>query len=128
MWGILVAVGHLATDAAETGEIASRQVLSVTPASHLTRRRPSSRAAASSSTDTLFPRAVRGEDYSRYASATWAQAVRWLHASSATITGEGADAYSAMRDLAAASVERALYPQEEQLVAELMQREWNGIL
>jgi hypothetical protein len=98
--------------------------------SRLPRRHPTSRPTAPSSVDAAFPRAVRGEDYSRYAAAMWGQGVRWLRgevAAAAAAQNVIPDVYTVLHAAAVACVERNLYPQEEQLLSELIQREWDAI-
>jgi hypothetical protein len=77
--------------------------------------------------DSSFPRAVRGEDYSRYAAAMWSQGVRWLSGEIAIASEDVTHhAYTVLRQAAVASVGRELYPQEQQLLSELIHREWDG--
>lgn len=79
--------------------------------------------------DARFPHAVRGEDYSRYAAATWGQAVRWLRREPVRgVEHTPHDVYAVLHAAAQRHLERDLYPQEEQLISELVQREWDAIV
>jgi hypothetical protein len=99
------------------------------PLSRTQRRHPACRPVASHSPDACFPAAVRGEDYSRYAAAMWGQAVRWLRSEVVdAIDDVTEDAYTVLLAAAAVSVERDLYPQEKQLLSELVHREWDTLV
>jgi len=78
---------------------------------------------------TLFPAAVAGEQYARYAKSVWAQAHRWLeaHWNAANATATTAlDARLKLRAIAATDVKRHLHPQEEQLLSEMVHAAWNA--
>lgn len=89
-------------------------------------QRPSSEAEL----DSTFPRAIAGEEYDRYARAMWAQGQRWIHGHWPRVTGITAsertmhDAADLLRALVAREVGRLLYPQEEQLLGELLHANW----
>jgi hypothetical protein len=75
----------------------------------------------------LFPAAVSGEQYERYAKAVWNQANRWLavhwaHASERATTA--LDVRQILRSVAATDIHRHLYPQEEQLLSEIVHASW----
>ena len=76
-----------------------------------------------------FPAAVAGEQYERYAKSVWTQAHQWLnvHWSHAAQTAATAlDVRQKLRAIAAANVNRHLYPQEEQLLSEIVHAAWNA--
>jgi hypothetical protein len=77
--------------------------------------------------DFQFPRAVAGEDYERYARSMWRQADRWFqqHAWMAASVAEMQEAREIMWAVANASIGRALYPQEERLLSELLHAHWD---
>jgi hypothetical protein len=59
----------------------------------------------------------------------WGQAVRWLRFEAASaLLDITQHANTVLREAAVASVERELYPQEEQLLSELIHREWNAMV
>lgn len=77
--------------------------------------------------DDRFPRAVAGEDYERYARAMWPQALRWLRKHLHRVTGAELtldDARDVLRSIGSFDLARRLYPQEERLLAELLQTNW----
>jgi len=78
--------------------------------------------------DLRFPRAVAGEEFDRYARVVWSQAQRWLRRNWHRVTGLDVtmhDARETLRAIAAIDVSRRLYPQEEQLLSEVLQEAWN---
>jgi hypothetical protein len=78
---------------------------------------------------TLFPAAVAGEQYERYAKSVWAQANRWLTshwADAAATPATALDVRQKLRSVAAADVKRHLYAQEEQLLSEIVHAAWNA--
>ena len=75
----------------------------------------------------MFPRAVAGEQYPRYAKSVWTHAQRWLtshwvHATKGATTVM--DARLKLRALAATDLNRHLNEQEEQLLSEIVQSAW----
>jgi hypothetical protein len=77
----------------------------------------------------LFPAAVAGEQYDRYAKSVWAQAQRWLgrHWLRATQAASTAlDVRQKLRAVAAKDVNRHLHPQEEQLLSEIVHAAWDA--
>ncbi|MDB4875983.1 MAG: hypothetical protein JWM41_2429 [Gemmatimonadetes bacterium] len=86
------------------------------------------RSTNESGPDTRFPRAVAGEQFDRYARVVWSQGQRWVRkhwhrVSSADFTMH--DARETLRSFAAIDLSRRLYPQEEQLLSEVLQEAWN---
>ena len=78
-------------------------------------------------TEIHFPAAVAGEQYERYAKSVWAQAHRWLavHWSRASERATTAlDVRQRLRAVAATDINRHLYPQEEQLLSEIVHAAW----
>src|SRR4051812_7047774 len=76
---------------------------------------------------TLFPAAVAGEQYERYAKSVWAQAHQWVNArwqSAANTAATALDVRQKLRGAAATDVKRHLYPQEEQLLSEIVHEAW----
>jgi len=74
-----------------------------------------------------FPAAVAGEQYERYAKSVWAQANRWLsvHWTTASERATTAlDVRQKLRAVAAVDINRHLYPQEEQLLSEIVHASW----
>jgi hypothetical protein len=74
-----------------------------------------------------FPAAVAGEQYERYAKSVWAQAHRWLalHWPQASERASTAlDVRQRLRAVAATDINRHLYPQEEQLLSEIVHASW----
>jgi ribosomal protein L29 len=76
----------------------------------------------------MFPRAVAGEQYARYAKSVWTHAQRWLtshwvHA--ARGAASEMDARLKLRALAATDLNRHLNEQEEQLLSEIVQLAWS---
>jgi hypothetical protein len=83
--------------------------------------------SADEALDSRFPRAVAGEEYHRYARVVWPQAQRWIRkhwprAARADCTMD--DARDVLHTLAGIDLARRLYPQEEQLLGELLQVAW----
>jgi hypothetical protein len=77
----------------------------------------------------LFPRAVAGEDYVRYAKSVWPQAQRWLEVHWAGATRDATtvlDARLKLRAIAATDIHRHLYAQEEQLLSEIVHAAWDA--
>jgi hypothetical protein len=77
----------------------------------------------------VFPGAVAGEQYPRYAKSVWAQAHRWLakHWSTATIGAATAlDVRLKLRAIAAREIRRHLYTEEEQLLSEIVHGAWTS--
>ena len=77
--------------------------------------------------DVHFPAAVTGEQYERYAKAVWAQANRWLSvhwARAAERATTVLDVRQKLRAVAAVDINRHLYPQEEQLLSEIVHASW----
>ena len=77
--------------------------------------------------DVQFPRAVAGEDFDRYARAVWHQGQRWIRRHWPRIYGPDVtmhDARASLCAVAAIDVVRRLYPQEQQLLSELVYRAW----
>ena len=75
----------------------------------------------------LFPAAVAGEQYERYAKSVWAQANQWLavHWSRASDQATTAiDVRQRLRAIAATDIKRHLYPQEEQLLSAIVHASW----
>jgi hypothetical protein len=71
----------------------------------------------------LFPAAVAGEQYERYAKSVWTQAHHWvaLHwARAAERATTGLDVRQKLRAIAATDIKRHLYPQEEQLLSAIV--------
>ncbi|HEY4219610.1 MAG TPA: hypothetical protein VGM67_20900 [Gemmatimonadaceae bacterium] len=86
------------------------------------------RPATDAGPDARFPRAVAGEEFDRYARVVWSQAQRWLRRNWHRVTGLDVtmhDARETLRAVAAIDVARRLYPQEEQLLSEILQEAWN---
>lgn len=80
------------------------------------------------SSSALFPAAVSGEQYPRYAKSVWAQAHQWLsaHWAGAAATATTAlDVRQKLRAVAATEVKRHLHPHEEQLLSEIVHAAWN---
>lgn len=79
--------------------------------------------------DTRFPRAVPGEAFDRYARVAWHQGQRWMRKHWHRVTGPDVssmhDAREALRSVAAFDLSRRLYPQEEQLLSEVLHQAWN---
>jgi hypothetical protein len=76
---------------------------------------------------TLFPAAVAGEQYERYAKAVWAKAHQWVSARWEAAAGPATtalDVRQILRGAAAIDVKRHLYPQEEQLLSEIVHEAW----
>jgi hypothetical protein len=79
--------------------------------------------------ETRFPAAVAGEQYARYAKSVWTQAHQWLNAHwahAAQTAASALDARQKLRAIAATNVNRHLYPQEEQLLSEIVHAAWNA--
>jgi hypothetical protein len=77
--------------------------------------------------ETLFPAAVAGEQYERYAKSVWAQAHQWLsvHWSRASDQATTAlDVRQKLRAIAATDIKRHLYAQEEQLLSAMVHASW----
>ena len=77
----------------------------------------------------MFPRAVAGEQYSRYAKSVWAHAQRWLTShwvQAARGVNSEMDARLKLRALAATDLNRHLNEQEEQLLSEIVQAAWTA--
>jgi hypothetical protein len=77
--------------------------------------------------DTRFPRAVAGEEFDRYARVVWRQAQRWTHKHWHRVTAPDLtmhDAREVLRSFAAIDLARRLYPQEEQLLSEVLYETW----
>lgn len=77
----------------------------------------------------LFPAAVAGEQYDRYAKSVWALAQHWLdrHWLRATQAASTAlDVRQKLRAIAATDVNRHLHPQEDQLLSEIVHAAWNA--
>lgn len=75
--------------------------------------------------DESFPRAVAGEDYDRYARVMAKRADEWLVAHADRLHGVAIDAEELRARLRAAAVtelRRELYPQEERLLSDVLQR------
>jgi hypothetical protein len=77
----------------------------------------------------IFPRAVAGEQYSRYAKSVWTHAQRWLtshwmYATKGAMTVM--DARLKLRAVAATDLNRHLNEQEEQLLSEIVQGAWTA--
>jgi hypothetical protein len=94
------------------------------------RRSPliTNRSLTPSAAGPIFPRAVAGEQYSRYAKSVWTHAQRWLvshwvHATKGAVTVM--DARLKLRALAATDLNRHLNDQEEQLLSEIVQTAWS---
>ena len=93
------------------------------------RRSPltSNRSLTPATAGPMFPRAVAGEQYARYAKSVWTHAQRWL-ASHWVQAARGAtsemDARLKLRALAATDLNRHLNEQEEQLLGEIVQAAW----
>lgn len=86
------------------------------------------RPSAESGPDSRFPRAVAGEEFDRYARVVWSQAQRFIRRNWYRVTGADVtmhDAREILRSVAAIDVSRRLYPQEEQLLSEVLQEAWN---
>ncbi len=86
-----------------------------------------SRSLTPAAAGPIFPRAVAGEQYTRYAKSVWAHAQRWLtshwaHAAHGA-TSE-MDTRLKLRALAATDLNRHLNEQEEQLLSEIVQAAW----
>jgi hypothetical protein len=76
-----------------------------------------------------FPAAVAGEQYERYAKSVWTQANRWVaaHWSRASERATTAlDVRQKLRAVAAVDINRHLYPQEEQLLSEIVHASWEA--
>ena len=77
----------------------------------------------------MFPGAVSGEQYARYAKSVWAHAQRWLTSHWVQAT-KGAttimDARLKLRAIAATDLNRHLNEQEEQLLSEIVQNAWSA--
>jgi hypothetical protein len=74
-----------------------------------------------------FPAAVAGEQYERYAKSVWAEANRWLSvhwARAAERATTALDVRQRLRAVAAVDINRHLYPQEEQLLSEIVHASW----
>ena len=87
------------------------------------------RSMTPATTAPMFPGAVAGEQYSRYAKSVWTHAQRWL-VEHWTAAARGAttvmDARLKLRALAAIDLHRHLHPQEEQLLSEIVQAAWTA--
>jgi hypothetical protein len=95
------------------------------------RRPPVGRVATETPTASriLFPGAVSGEQYPRYAKSVWAQAQRWLakHWSTASIgAGTALDVRLKLRAIAAREIRRHLCTEEEQLLSEIVHAAWTS--
>jgi hypothetical protein len=80
--------------------------------------------------DRRFPSAVAGEDYERYARATWRQAERWFQRHVHRLADESLEMHEAreiLSSVATTDLARRLRPQEERLLSELLQQEWMRI-
>lgn len=79
--------------------------------------------------DTRFPRAVAGEEFDRYARVAWRQGQRWLQKHWHRVSGPDIlsmhDARETLRSAAAVDLSRRLYPQEEQLLSDVLHEAWN---
>ena len=74
-----------------------------------------------------FPAAVAGEQYERYAKSVWAQAQQWLAVHWSLASERAAtelDIRQKLRSVAANDINRHLYPQEEQLLSEIVHASW----
>jgi hypothetical protein len=92
---------------------------------HTSRPRPFRAVAPEPAHDESFPRAVAGEDYDRYARAMARRADEWLVAHLERLHGVAIDAdelRSRLRAAATTELRRELYPQEERLLSEVLQR------
>lgn len=93
------------------------------------RRSPlaSNRSLTPSTAGPIFPRAVAGEQYARYAKSVWTHAQRWL-TSHWVEAARGAisemDARLRLRALAATDLNRHLNEQEELLLGEIVRTAW----
>jgi hypothetical protein len=70
---------------------------------------------------------VAGEQYERYAKSVWAQANRWLSSHWARASERATtalDVRQRLRAVAAVDINRHLYPQEEQLLSEIVHASW----
>ena len=87
------------------------------------------RSSTQGGPDTRFPRAVAGEEFDRYARVVWHQGQRWLRKHWHRVTGPDVlsmhDARETLRAAAAFDLSRRLYPQEEQLLSEVLHEAWN---
>ncbi len=95
------------------------------------RRPPVARGATETPTASklVFPGAVAGEQYPRYAKSVWAQAQRWLatHWSTATLGAATAlDVRLKLRAIAGREIRRHLYSEEEQLLSEIVHAAWTS--
>jgi hypothetical protein len=92
---------------------------------HTSRPRPFRAVAPEPAHDESFPRAVAGEDYDRYARVMAKRAVEWLVAHVERLHGVAIDAEelrARLRGAAVTELRRELYPQEERLLSDLLQR------
>ena len=87
------------------------------------------RTTAPSATKTLFPGAVAGEQYDRYVKSVHTQAQRWLSAHWFRASQDATtaiDVRQKLRAVAAVDINRHLYPQEEQLLSEIVHAAWDA--
>lgn len=87
-------------------------------------------SAATTIADSHFPPAVAGEDYERYFDAVWRQGERWFSRTSHQIARASIGMHEAreiLSGVATRDLSRALYPQEERLLSELLQRGWTAV-
>src|SRR5262249_45344360 len=80
--------------------------------------------------DSRFPSAVAGEDYARYTRGVWRRGERWLARRAHQIAGKSIgvnEAWDILWTAAARDLERRLHPQEERLLAELLQQAWPAL-
>ena len=85
------------------------------------------RSNSESGPDSRFPRAVAGEEFDRYARVVWRQAQRWTHKHWHRVSGAEVTMHEAretLRAFAAIDLSRRLYPQEEQLLSEVLCDTW----
>ncbi|HEY9228808.1 MAG TPA: hypothetical protein VIP11_19305 [Gemmatimonadaceae bacterium] len=79
------------------------------------------------SVEARFPSAIAGEEYARYARAMRVQADEWFRRHSGRIAAPDLSMHEA-RDIlwsvAATDLTRRLYPQEERLLSDLLQKAW----
>jgi hypothetical protein len=87
------------------------------------------RSSNESGNETRFPRAVAGEQFDRYARVVWSQGQRWVRKHWHRVSGSELtmhDARETLRAYAAIDLSRRMYPQEEQLLSEVLQEAWQA--
>jgi hypothetical protein len=85
------------------------------------------RSATPMDVENRFPRAVRGEDFDRYARAMWQQSKSWMDRQWPRVAEAGLSMHAArdlLRSVAASELGRTLRVPEEQLLSVVLHETW----